>query len=148
MKMGTASFEESATIYHIDLHDGIRSFERGGPAVTLAKKIGQVSHKLTFGLLNRHHIAGWGPQTDEHLAFAFVCTDAKKNQKLKATSVLQLRDGRGHTIAMDVELCADFGGVPVCANEFQLATIAGGPGVKCLFAARRTGGRCAGCALV
>merc|ERR1711935_1129505 len=52
MKMGTASFEESATIYHIDLHDGIRSFERGGPAVTLAKKIGQVSHKLTFGLLN------------------------------------------------------------------------------------------------
>ena len=103
MKMGTASFEESATIYHIDLHDGIRSFERGGPAVTLAKKIGQVSHKLTFGLLNRHHIAGWGPQTDEHLAFAFVCTDAKKNQKLKATSVLQLRDGRGHTIAMDVE---------------------------------------------
>ena len=79
----TAAFEESATIYHIDLHDGIRSFERGGPAVTLAKKVGQVGHKLTFGLLNRHHIAGWAPHADEHLAFAFVCTDAKKNQKLR-----------------------------------------------------------------
>ena len=73
MKHGSAAFEENATIYHIDLPYGLRSFERR-PAVTLAKKVGTVSHKLTFGLLNRHKIAGWEPQPEEHLSFAFVCT--------------------------------------------------------------------------
>ena len=111
MKMDTAAFEENATIYHIDLPDGVRSLDRG-PKVTFAKKVGTTGHKLTFGLLNRHRIAGWEPQPEEHLSFAFVCTgmwslgliignirnkkmippkDAKKNQKLRATSVLQLK---------------------------------------------------------
>ena len=104
-------FEENATIYHIDLPEGVRSLDRG-PKVTFAKKVGTTGHKLTFGLLNRHRIAGWEPQPEEHLSFAFVCTgmwslgliignirnkkmippkDAKKNQKLRATSVLQLK---------------------------------------------------------
>ena len=73
MKMDTAAFEENATIYHIDLPNGVRSLDRG-PKVTLAKKIGATGHKLTFGLLNRHQIAGWAPQPEEHLSFAFVCT--------------------------------------------------------------------------
>ena len=44
MKHGSAAFEENATIYHIDLPYGLRSFERG-PAVTLAKKVGTVRHR-------------------------------------------------------------------------------------------------------
>ena len=38
------------------------------------KKVGKISHKLTFGLLNRHGIAGWPKDPNEHLSFAFVCT--------------------------------------------------------------------------
>ena len=44
MKHGSAAFEENATIYHIDLPFGLRSFERG-PAVTLAKKVGTVRYR-------------------------------------------------------------------------------------------------------
>ena len=39
-----------------------------------AKKVGQVDHKLIFGLLNKHRIASWEKEQKEYLSFAFVCS--------------------------------------------------------------------------
>lgn len=76
------AFEEVATIFYIDI---TKIASAGKPYETLSKKIGTLPHKLTFGLLNKHHVAGWESSPDddtEYLSFAFMITGRVQNMPL------------------------------------------------------------------
>jgi hypothetical protein len=67
--------------------------------------VGEIPHMLTFGLLNKHKVAGWPASDDgvEYLSFAFVVGDDHIDSSCTGSSVVQIRDEHGHTIALDVE---------------------------------------------
>jgi hypothetical protein len=56
------AFEETATIFYIDISD-IKTKKESYESQS--KMIGTVPHKLTFGLLKKHKVAGWESESIE-----------------------------------------------------------------------------------